>query len=200
MASQTDICNRALQRLGAARIRSLNDGSPNARHCLTAYDLTLAATLRAHPWNFSIVRHQLAASATAPLFGRGYAYPLPVGWLRVLPPDAGSSFTDRDWIMEGNEILSDETAPLNVRCVMLTTDTTKYDPCFIEAFAARLAGEMCEAVTQSTKKLQGCYGGYKEWVAEARKTNAIEKVPVETPEDSWLTIRRTGNGSSGWPT
>lgn len=62
MASDVEICNRALQLLGAGRITSLAEDSPAAKEMARAYDPVRLRELRAHPWNFSIKREQLALS------------------------------------------------------------------------------------------------------------------------------------------
>src|SRR4030065_1230484 len=64
MASETGICNRALQIVGATRIGSLADTSKSARECTVAYEISRDALLRSHPWGFAIARAQLAADAT----------------------------------------------------------------------------------------------------------------------------------------
>jgi hypothetical protein len=189
MASAVDICNRALQRLGAAKIQSLGESSVNARACLMAYELVRDAVLRAHPWNFAIQRFQVAADATPPAFNYANSFTLPTGSLKVLPPDPSQNFNDRDWIIEGRKLLTNDAAPLNLRCVMKVDDTTLMDPLFCEALAAKLAYELCEAITQSNEKQQNCLSAYKMIVEEAKKSNAIEKVPQTPVDDSWATIR-----------
>lgn len=188
-ASITEICNRALQKIGAARIQSLADPSVNARACSTAYYRVRDAEFRKHPWNFAIQRFQLAANATAPLFGPANSFPLPTGWMRLLPPDPFQNLNDRDWIIEGNSVITNEDAPLDVRCVMKIEDTTLYDPLFDEALSAKLALELCEALTQSNTKKQTCQADYKDAIGEAKKVNAIEKVPQIAAEDRWITAR-----------
>ena len=63
MASEVDIANRALQKLGAESIVSLTQDSENARACNLCYEPIRDAELRAHPWNFAIKRASLAADS-----------------------------------------------------------------------------------------------------------------------------------------
>lgn len=189
MATEIDICNRALQKLGASRITSLHDQSVNARACLTAYFVCRDQLLRTHPWNFAIQRFQLAASTTAPAFGPTVSYPLPTGWMRVLAPDKLQNFNNRDWIIEAGCILTSDSAPLDVRCVMKIEDTNLMDVTFREALASKLALELCESLTQSNVKKQACADDFKNAISEAKKANAIEKVPQSAPEDKWITTR-----------
>lgn len=189
MASVVDICNRALQKLGATRITSLTDGSNNARQLSTAYDMRRQAVLAKHPWNFATQRFSLAATGTAPPFGPANAFTLPTGWLRVLPPDPSENFTDRDWIIEGNTLMTNQGAPLHLRCVMDVTDTTLFHPLFSEALASDLAYELCEAITQSNAKKEAAAADKKAAIDDAKKVNAIQKVPAVAPDASWLARR-----------
>jgi hypothetical protein len=204
MASEVEICNRGLQKLGAKRITSLTDGSVNARACLTAYAILRDAELRKHRWSFAIQRFQLAASPTAPLFGRQAEYPLPAGFLKLLDPDPDWNYTGTfsgnatDWngagnaddlIIEGRSILTNMTAPLNVRLVMQIIDPNLMDPLFRESIAAKLAEELCEELTQSNQKKESARTDYKEAISAAKKANAIELPPQQAPTDTWITTR-----------
>lgn len=185
MASEVSICNRALQKLGANRITSLTDASPNARACNNAYAEVRDAELRAHPWAFSIKRATLASSTTPPAFKYGNAIPLPTDCLRLLPPDD----YDNDWVVESGNILTNATTA-NVRYISQVVDPNLMDPTFREALACRLAMEMCEELTQSNTKLQGIMEQYKMALREARRNNAFERRSQEPREDSWITVRR----------
>lgn len=207
LASETDICNRALQRLGAKRIVSLTQDTPNARSCNVAYAALRDAELRSNPWNFAIARAQLAASSTAPLFGKAYAYPLPSDFLRLLSPDPNADYTSAigvDWgttgtwqgnfsypdlQIEGQSIFSNFPPPLQIRYVSKVTDPNVMDPLFREALSARIAVELCEEITQSNTKLAAISEAYKEIVAEARRTRALENPPKLPVVDSFITVR-----------
>ena len=65
MPSATDICNRALSRVGEARITSLTDDSKQARACSSAYAHIRDEVFRAHPWNSVITRAKLAKLFTS---------------------------------------------------------------------------------------------------------------------------------------
>ena len=189
MASEVEICNAALQKLGAQRITALTDNSVNARACNAAYARLRVAELRKHSWNFAIARDALAVDATAPAFGRANSFTLPSAFLRLLPPYPEDNLSDRDWIIEGRAILTDESAPLYVRYIADVTDPNTMDPLFRDALAARMAWEMCEEITQSNTKRQLATADYNEAIAAAKRTNAIEMVPAKSPDDTWITVR-----------
>jgi len=199
MASETSVCNSALTKLGAARINSRSDGSKNARACDSAFDRVRDMALRKHPWNFAITRAQLAADVTAPLFDYAASYTIPSDCLRILPPNDYRL----DWHREGDAILTNQGAPLNLRYVKRVTDVNAMDALFQEVLAYELAEDLCELITQSNTQLQLLHEGKKELLAEAKRTNAIEQVSQELPEDDWIAVRYGGGSdavyySGGW--
>lgn len=190
MASEVEICNRALQKLGAKRITSLTEDSVNARSCNVAYNVVRDAELRAHPWSFAVRRAELAADVTAPLFGKQNAFPLPSDFLRLLPPDPELNLNNIDWQIEGRSILTNDSAPLQIRYVAKITDPNTMDPTFREALSARLAWELCEELTQSNQKKGDARTDYTLAIREARRCGAIENIAAKPPEDEWVTVRQ----------
>lgn len=189
MASDVTIGNRALQKLGAKRITSLSEPSANARAVATAKDEVRQAMLRKHTWNFAKRRASLAADATPPEFGKANAFQLPSDYLRLLPPDPAGNFNNLDWSIEGKKVLTNQGAPLQVRYVADVTDANAMDPLFREAYSTELAIELCEEITQSNTKKEGLRADLRDIMADAKRTNAIEKPAVESAEDSWVTVR-----------
>jgi hypothetical protein len=189
MASAVEIANAALQKLGAKRINDLTEDSVNARACNACYSRLRDAELRAHTWRFATTRKGLAARADAPEFGKARAFELPADWLRLLPPYPEMNLNDLDWEIEGKAIYTNDSAPLQIRYVKQVTDPNEMDALFREALASRMALEMCEQLTQSNTKRQLAQEEYKKAIAEARRTNAIESIAAEPPEDTWITVR-----------
>lgn len=189
MASEVEICNRALQKLGARRIVDFTENSVNSRSVSQAYSIVRDRELRAHPWNFAIRRDQLAASSTAPDFGKTNAFPLPSDFLALLPRDPLDNLNDKDWQIEGRELLTDEDAPFNLRYIAQIEDCNTMDPLFREALACAIAMEICEEITQSNTKKADIKDDYRNAIREARRRNAIENIPVEAPEDTLITVR-----------
>ena len=199
MAADVDIANLALQKLGAKRIASLTEDSRNARSCNTLYTKVRDAELRSHPWSFAIGRALLAPSVTAPAFDYLYQFPMPVDCLRILPPNDN----DLDWKVEGRNILTNSKngsaiLPSNISTsspvmaliyIKQITDPTLFDAIFVEAFAAMLAYEMAEEITQSNTKKSDQMENYKYWIGEARKANAFENMQGEPPTDTWITCQ-----------
>lgn len=197
--SQTSIINRGLQMLGYKSVGSINDNDRGAKAMLRAYDPRKFSLLRAHPWNFAIKRASLPASSTPPIHGKGNYFPLPPDFLDLLPVDQSYGITGAgnisgppavtDWQIEGNQIASDQPAPLLIRYISSGVIESLFDSCFAEALAADLAGSCCEELTQSNTKLAAIGQMYDNAIALARKRNAFENRPAQPPLDSWIARR-----------
>jgi len=184
MASEVDICNLALQRLGAKSISSLTEDSTRARECNRVYTHARDTEMRSHPWNFARARASLAASTTVPAFGPAFQYPLPADFLRLLPSRDQGTLQ-----IEGGNILTSDTAPLEIIYIRRVTDPNAFDQGFVDLLAARIARDIAEKVTQANNKIQAAQAAYKEAKADARKVNAFESPSQEPPVDTWITAR-----------
>ena len=74
MASTVEICNSALNSLGASNIISLTEDSKNARLLNQRYISVRDAVFRSHNWNCLIKRVELAADTDTPAFQFTYQY------------------------------------------------------------------------------------------------------------------------------
>lgn len=183
--SVVDVCNSALQRVGANSIASLSDNSPEARACVVAYDSNRRDELRKHMWNFTLKRVVLAPDTTAPAFDYTYAFSLPTDCLRVVRP--ADSYLD--WQIEGRKILTNLSSTLYLRYIADIEDCAQWDSTFYNVMAVSLAIDLCEKLTQSNGKKQMLMQEYKEAISDARKVDAFESGPQDAPDGTWLTVR-----------
>lgn len=198
--SDVAIANRALTKLGEARIISFGDDNKAARSMAANYYIIRDAELRRRKWRFSLKRAQIPALADVPVFGYAYAYQLPADCLSILSigdfspgvdlSDYRQSIDASLWSLEGRTILTDLPAPLNLRYKARITDPTQFDLAFVEAFASRLAWELCEEITQSSQKKVDAQTDYKVAIREAIAANAVETAPDPIPDSSWLLARQ----------
>lgn len=187
--SKTAICNLALQKLGAKRISDYDEDSVNARACRTVYESVRDSELRANVWNFAIGRAQLAEEATAPSWGKNHQYQLPSDFLRLAPDDEHCNYFDKDWVIEGKFILTDDVSPIRIRYVKRIDDVTLFDPLFERALACKIANETCEQITQSNTKKESILSDYRMAIADAKKVNGIEKRAQVAPDSEWINRR-----------
>lgn len=196
MASVTEICNRALQKLGAKRITSIDENSNSARACLACYEVLRDSELMKHRWGFATKRASLAADAVAPAWGRTASYPVPSDFLKLIAPYPEMDSNARDWVIENRKILTNDSSPIYIRYIGQITDANQMDVNFREALSAKMAFEMCEELTQSNTKKESAREDYKTAIKDARKSSAIQNVPQEAVEDSWITIRTQGESNT----
>lgn len=193
MASDVQIANRALSKLGDKTIVSLTEDSNSARAVNECYVIVRQNEIRRHPWHFAKKRALLAASATAPTFDFSYAYPLPADCLRVLMPHPESDSVQYDgkvdWKIEGRSILSDQAGPLKITYLADVTDPEQFDAAFVDTFAARLAAEVSMRLTGSAEKRKLALEEYRMSLLEARRVNAFEQFSIERPMGDWEIAR-----------
>ena len=186
MASLVDICNSALNQLGAKTIISLTEDSKNARIINQRYNSVRDQVFREHPWNSLIKRVKLAKDSTAPVFEFSHAYTLPSDCLKVLSfSDSTSEFmakNDINYKIENGKLLT-SAATVFLKYVSRETDTTKYDTSLSETISAALAADISYAITGSTTVMQLFEAKYKEKLKDSRFADATEGMPDEIDSD-----------------
>jgi hypothetical protein len=185
MPSVVDIANKALDKLGASKIINIDDGTKNADLCKRAWPLIRDELLRRHPWNFATVRTSLAPSASPPDWGFSRSFDFPTDLLRLIEIRDADAI---DYQVEGRAILTNESV-LYIRYIARVDDPNQYDTAFIELAAARLAYELCEALTQSNTKKKSLEGDMVAAMTEATLADGMENPPAEYAEDDWLKAR-----------
>ena len=174
MPSEVDICNSALNMIGASTITALNDDTKAARVCNQRYTLIRNSVFRSHPWNCLISRASLTADSSAPAFDFSYQFTLPTDpyCLRVL------RLQDQDTVhaIEGRKLLANEST-VKLVYVGRVTDVNTYDQLLIEAISARLASDISYALVNSTTLTNQMWNLYDSKLREARFVDATEGTP-----------------------
>lgn len=181
MASVVDICNRALFKIGEKPITALTDSNPRAVACNLWYEGVRDSLLRENPgnWNFALKRAELTVSETTPTFEWTYQYPLPTDCLRVV--SLYESDENGDWEIEGGNLLTDWSTA-NIKYVAQITDTTDFDPMFIDCLVCRLASEICLNLTDDEGKRQAAQQEYAYWLRKAKAADGAGE--TSSPVDS----------------
>ena len=191
MASAVDICNSALNLLGASTISALTDDTKNARLCNQRYEPVRNRVFRAHAWNCLHKRVQLAQNSTAPVIEYSYAYALPSDCLRVLKihnATTDSVVSNLDYKIEGKNIVTDETTVYLVY-VSLDTDPNNYDAYLREAISHQLAADICYSITNNATLANNYMTRADERLREARFIDATEN-SLDTVEANEFTDAR----------
>jgi len=185
MASVVQICNSALNQLGASSITALTEDSKNARICNERYETIRDAVYRSHPWNCLVKRVQLAQDSDTPAWGFTYQYTLPSDCLRVLQIKDYNS----DYKIEGRKLLIDES-DVYLIYLAIETDVNQLDILLRETISAGLAQDIAYAITSNLQVTKLMAEKYQAKLSEARHTDASEGYntnPAVAPTDQIIT-------------
>ena len=169
MASTVDICNGALNQLGATTILSLTEDSKNARLCNSRFTQVRDAVFRSHPWNCLQKRVELAADTDAPAWGFSFAYTLPADCLRLLR----ILDYDSNYKVEGRKILSN-TSSMKILYIGRITDPNEYDESLRETLSAALGADIAFAVTSNNQTASNMYNLFQDKLKDARFIDSTE--------------------------
>ncbi len=191
MASVVNMCNSALNLLGASTIAALTDDTKNARLCNQRYEPVRNRVFRSHAWNCLHKRIQLAQNSTAPVVEYTYAYALPSDCLRVLKIHNGTTdsiASALDYKLEGRNIVTDEGTVYAIY-IALDTDPNNYDTYLRESISHQLAADLCYAITNNATLANNYMSRADERLREARFIDATEN-SLGTIESSEFTDAR----------
>jgi len=188
MADKVTIINRGLSLLGAEPIVALTDNTPEARIANRFYDTSRKSILSECLWNFATKRvllNQIVDPPAWTLQEMNYVYQLPSDIIRIFETNQPNA----TWRVEGVQILSNSD-DLGIKYVYDLTDTTKFSASFVDAFADKLAADMCYAVLNSnteSKLLTEKYDGQS--LPKARTENSQVGTPPDIEDNLWTNAR-----------
>ena len=169
MASTVDICNGALNQLGATTILSLTEDSKNARLCNSRFTQVRDAVFRSHPWNCLQKRVELASSTTTPAWGYKFKFDLPGDCLRLLR----ILDFDSNYQVEGRSILSNNSS-MKILYISRVEDPNQYDELLRETLSAALGSDIAYAITSNNTTSQNMLVTYQEKLKDARFVDSTE--------------------------
>lgn len=160
------IANLALGWLGVSPVSSFDDPSRTAELLRAQFAGLRRAVLEDRDWTFATDRMTLA-KAEAPEFGFRSRYTIPSNVLRVISVAPGGSEDSPDafaltlypeecgslaWTREGKYLLAETDAEtLQVRAIVDVEDYSRFSPGFCQALAARIAADLCVALTENAR-------------------------------------------------
>ena len=182
--SKISIINRALTFLGANRITSLNDNTLEAQSASNIYNESLKSILSECDWKFATKRVVLNKLDKEPEWaedGKRNYFQLPADYVEIF----GVKDQNAKWSVEGNTIVAD-TPEFAIKYVYFCTNTDLYTSSFVEAFACKLACDMCYEITNSTEKSATLIELYKgEYLPLAKNKNARQQSKPLAQDDNW---------------
>lgn len=185
MASETEIANMALSKLGDIdTIINLDENNQAARTIKAIFAPTRDAVLRGHPWNCAGKRAMLPALVTAPLWGFARAFELPVDCLRLNEVQGNPPRR-----LEGRLILTDAAAPLYIQYNTQLENTGLWDPAFADAVAGCIAMQAANKLTGKREIRDDLAREYGRYMPRAKNVDGQEDPSEAWPEDDWLLAR-----------
>ena len=191
MASVVNICNSALNLIGASTISALTEDTKNARLCNQRYEPVRNRVFRSHNWNCLVKRVQLAANSTDPVIEFDKSYALPSDCLRVLKihnATTDSIASNLVYKIEGRNIITDETTVYLIY-IALDEDPNNYDSYLREAISHQLAADLAYAITNNATLANNYMTRADERLREARFIDATEN-SLDTVEANEFTDAR----------
>lgn len=201
MASEVDICNLALARLGDnATVASIDppEGSAQAEHCARFYAMARDSLLEMHAWKFATRRVQLA-KLTVPSWDWSFAYAAPTGALKLLGVLSATASNDDETQpyeaesdANGAAIILTNQKDASLRFVARVTDTTKFSPLFVDALAWLLASYLAGPVLKGdagAAMSKACLQSFLLAFSNAKVSDANQRKvrPEHTP--AWIAGR-----------
>ena len=190
--SKTSICNMALTPLGAQRIHDIGDDSDEtAVLCRLYYDIIVDEVLRSHTWNCAIWFQSLASLSSDDddyllddYEEYDYQYTLPTDpkCLRVI---SIPEYPDYDYEIVGDYLLCDLDEVV-LKYVKRITDPTKFDALLVQSIAYRLAAELADRITNSSRTRDNMLKMY-EW--QLNRAQTVDSIESEEPQQEEYSIR-----------
>lgn len=203
MATEIDICNLALARLGdSATVASIDppEGSPQATHCAQFYPLARDTVIARHAWNFCTTRAALSELDTEPLTGWLYAFAPPSSAVEIIgifetgsTDDFSPQAFDTESLTDGTEVIYTNTPDAVCRYKFQVTDPAKFPPLVVDAIASLLASHLAGPVLKGDKGRKAALEWFQVYdrvqlpLAIAADSRQRRVQPIHTP--GWISGR-----------
>lgn len=193
--SPVSICNVALAMLSEDPIASLTPPDPNKRGrlCAQFYDTSRRAMLEAAPWRCAKAQFQAAASATAPLFTYGAAYPVPTDYIRMfeLPQGGDTRWELMNLAGIGLCIVTNggQGSTLDETYIYDLQDCTLMSALLVKAIAADMAVNMAWPLARDMSLKEECGKDREAYLSLARTVSAQQASPRAFDADTLLRSR-----------
>ncbi len=178
-SSQTDICNMALLKITRTTITDINEDSTEATTCKVFFNHLRDALLRSHYWNFAKKRQTLQKLVSTPAFEFTNEFDLPADYMRAVKLFNTAATFKIERSTAGGLVLRTDDNTVDLIYIAKITDTTSFDPLFVEVFATLLAAEISRPITGSEEYKKDLLREVKDKLREAKMRDGQE----DTPDD-----------------
>ena len=174
-ASNVEIVNLALSKVGSATIADWNEATKEGRTATAVFTNVREWLQERYPWNFCLTRVSLTFSnATGTYYSNEYTYYSALtnlsNMLRVYEVDNNPLVS---YAIENDNFYT-STTPLVIRYIKKITDPTLFPPAFTNCFAVALAMEIAPILTGDWNTRVALKNELKMEIQQAYLLNAIE--------------------------
>ncbi len=191
MASDVEICNQALDMVGAQTIAALDEASAGGRACQRLYPQARDALTALHPWRFAAMREALALLDEPPPADWSLVYALPSGCLtpRYLEAPSGLQHGPSTRF----EVRADKLLTDLAQAVLIYTRRVEeaglFDPLFVESLVALLAVRLGAALRVDGELVLEAQRSYQLALGQARARDANLASNRDQWEAEWIEAR-----------
>jgi hypothetical protein len=146
------LCSRALLRLGAQPVASLDEGTAEAEVAANLYAPVRDTLIAVHPWSFATGQADLPRLSAVPQADMAHAFQLPGGFLRALSAGAGGRGRGMPYRIHEDRLHAD--SPSVTLTYIFRPEESAFPPFFAQALVARLAAEFCLPLTESQSRAE----------------------------------------------
>lgn len=205
MASDVDICNLALLRIGSSkRLTSLTETSPEGQACSFLYPMKRDMALDALWWPFATRRARLALLSggtppeEAPRSGWRYVYALPTDclspaylWAGIRNPRSEQRvpFTVEMATRSQGRVLLTDAEKAELVYVVRVTEAPRFSPLFVDALAYLLASELARALKKDENLAQSLQAQWQLALARAGAAELSERQADVSPTPDFIAVR-----------
>lgn len=176
-----EIINRALTKLGANTISSLDEKSIEAETAVMTYEESLCSILSEIDWNFALKEAVLTPAKKESKWRKGNYFSLPADVISIAEVS-----TSEPWRQEGSYIFA-QSSDFAIVYVSKCTNESIYPSYFIDALVYKLCADMCYKITNSSEKAAQFLDLYKgEFLPIARTKNARSKSSPIANDNYWI--------------
>ncbi|MCK8784330.1 hypothetical protein M0638_08060 [Roseomonas sp. NAR14] len=181
------LCSRALLKIGAQPIASLEEGTAEAEVAANLYPATRDALLSAHPWGFASAQATLPRLAASPVADYAYAFQVPADLMRVLSAGACGRGSGLAYRLDEQRLLCD--SPTVVLSYLFRPDESRFPPHFAAALVARLAAEFCLPLTENSSRTDMLYRRADAELEAARLVDSQQDTPRAITDFPLIAVR-----------
>jgi len=190
MASQVEICNLALQRLGKTSITSITSNNENARQCNTNWETSVQEVLSESNWSWATKTETLALTTDESL-DFDYCYQLPTDFIKIIKLyDSDKNIIDKEYYQVISRNIETDYETVTLKYIYYIENIAYFPPLFVKAFILKLAHNMCNLLTSNTGLQDRLLIEYKDALSDAILSDRKQRKNIFGKQSgSWILSR-----------